>query len=134
MRAGWTDSAPGVVCRGRVDDEPSARSALQAALTGADLLVEARADAVLVDRLCDDLSRLGRVELRTRADDELVRLARLTDDGIAVLELLAVGLSLGEAGIRLHLSRRTTDRRLSEAKQALGIRGTVEAVALLRGS
>ncbi len=130
---GWAAATPHVACCGRVDDEASARAALRAALGGADLLVDARADAVLVDRLCDDLTRLGRVELHSAADDELHRLDQLTDDGVALLELLAAGLSLGEAAPRLHLSRRTADRRLAEAKRAVGVRGTVEAVALLRG-
>lgn len=131
---GWDPAAPGIACRGRVHDEASAGAALVAALAGADLLIDARADGALVDRLCDDLRRLGRVEHRPGDPGDDDPLDALDDDAIALLGLLAEGLSLGETAARLHLSRRTADRRLADARRTVGVHGTVEAVALLRGT
>jgi DNA-binding NarL/FixJ family response regulator len=131
---GWQGAGPETACRGSVTDYQSAAQALVAALDGADLLIEAHADAALIDRLCDDLRRLGRVDHRPGEPNDADPLDALDDDVIALLGMLADGLSLGECARRLHLSRRTADRRLADARAALGVRNTVEAVALLRGS
>ncbi len=56
----------------------------------------------------------------------------LPPESRAVLELLAAGLTLGDAATRLHLSRRTADRRLAQARQVLGVATTAQAVATLR--
>jgi DNA-binding CsgD family transcriptional regulator len=48
-----------------------------------------------------------------------------------LLELLAQGMTVGEAARRVFVSRRTADRRLAEARIALGVRTTTEAVARL---
>jgi DNA-binding NarL/FixJ family response regulator len=130
---GWAAAGPGAACRGTVTDESSARAALAAALSGADLLVEATATIEVVDRLCDDLRRLGTVDHRAGEPTDSGPLDDLADDEIALLGLLAGGLSLGAAATRLRVSRRTADRRLADAKQRLGARGTAEAVAILRG-
>jgi DNA-binding CsgD family transcriptional regulator len=55
------------------------------------------------------------------------------DDGHRrLLELLGLGLSVGEAASQLHLSRRTAERRLAEARAALGAATNAEAVVRLR--
>jgi DNA-binding NarL/FixJ family response regulator len=55
------------------------------------------------------------------------------DDGQRrLLELLGRGLSVSEAARRLHLSRRTAERRLAEARGALGAATNAEAVARVR--
>jgi DNA-binding NarL/FixJ family response regulator len=41
-------------------------------------------------------------------------------------------MTLGQAATELGLSRRTADRRLAEARLALGARRTTEAVVLAR--
>ena len=56
-------------------------------------------------------------------------LPALCADGRAILGLLAEGATLGAAAATLHLSRRTADRRLAEARAALRVERTVEAVA-----
>jgi DNA-binding NarL/FixJ family response regulator len=132
--AGWEGAGPQTASLGLVTDASSATQALVAALAGADLLIEAWADGSLVDRLCDDLRRLGRVVHRTGEPGDERAIDGLDDDVIALLSLLAQGVSLGDAAARLHLSRRTADRRLADARKVLGVRGTVEAVAALRGS
>lgn len=56
----------------------------------------------------------------------------LQPDGRAILGLLAEGSTLGAAAATLGMSRRTADRRLAEARAALQVERTVEAVARLR--
>jgi ATP/maltotriose-dependent transcriptional regulator MalT len=120
----------GAICVGVVDSAESAAGALLAALGGAGLVIEARADRETIDRLVDDLRRRGPVDHRVVAsvspDPEISVEAR------AILGLLAMGLSLGEAAHVLGLSRRTADRRLAEARQSLGVDRTTEAIARAR--
>lgn len=120
---GWRNQAS-VVCAGVVADAGDAAEALLAALAGAGLVLEIRADRELVDRLVDDLRRLGPVEHRTREPEPSL----LTREERDLLELLAQGITVGEASKRLHLSRRTADRRLAAARQKLGVVTTAEAV------
>lgn len=119
----------------RAADEASASAALLAALDGTRLVVHASAPRAVVDRLCDDLRRLARVDLvdasthlpspRTAADARPV----LPESGAELLDALAAGRTLGQAAASLGLSRRTADRRLAAARDALGARSTAEAVA-----
>ena len=48
-----------------------------------------------------------------------------------VIDLLTEGMTVEKAARRLFISRRTADRRLAEARIALGARTTTEAVARL---
>lgn len=131
-------AVPGHV-RAVVTDDASASAALLLALDGGLLLVHAPQGSATVDVLCDDLRRLARVDVvragdevpapRTSAEGDLV-----DDDGAAILRLLADGLTLGQAATRLGLSRRTADRRLAAAREALGARSTAEAVAVWSSS
>lgn len=58
----------------------------------------------------------------------------LDDAQRELLRLLGGGLSVGEAAARLHLSPRTAERRLAEARAALGAATNAEAVLrALRG-
>jgi DNA-binding CsgD family transcriptional regulator len=45
-----------------------------------------------------------------------------------LLELLLTGATIGEAARRLHISRRTADRRLAAARRALDAGTTAEAL------
>lgn len=123
--------APGrrSICRGVITSAADAGRALLVALEGRGLLVEARVDRVVVDRLVEDLRRLGPVDHRIvdpAAADEIDR------EGLAILAHLAEGLNLGEAAFQLGMSRRTADRRLAEARRALGAERTTEAIAKAR--
>jgi len=103
-----------------------AADALLAALGGAGLVVAGRAPREVLDRLLDDLRHIGPVEHRvgppTAAGPAVSEEARL------LMARLAAGMSLGEAAFELGLSRRTADRRLAEARRALGSERTAEAV------
>lgn len=58
---------------------------------------------------------------------------RLTSDQDALLKLLGEGLPIAEAARRLRLSRRTAERRLAEARSALGARTNAQAIVLASG-
>jgi DNA-binding CsgD family transcriptional regulator len=135
---GW-DVIPGLqlpVARGRrlallaeVAGAADAEAALLAALEGSGLILHARADREVIDRLVDDLRRLGPVDHRLREPEAG---PDLPAGAVRILELLAAGHSLGEAANRLGLARRTADRRLAAARQALGVERTTEAIARAR--
>jgi DNA-binding NarL/FixJ family response regulator len=57
----------------------------------------------------------------------------LDEDQRRLLGLLSRGLSVREAAKRLHLSRRTAERRLAESRAALGAATNAEAVLRARG-
>ena len=54
-----------IICTGRIRSADDARRALLAAVAGAGLMVTSSADAETLDRLVDDLRRLGPVERLT---------------------------------------------------------------------
>lgn len=124
---GWRRRGARVVCAGVVATSDDAAAAVLAAVDGAGLVVSARAPRAILDQLLDDLRRLGDVDHRPAVSEP-----RLQDDERALLELLAKGLSLGDAARRLHISRRTADRRLASARRAFGVSTTAEAVVRAR--
>lgn len=122
--AGLGDAVPRHVVE--VRDEPSAAAAVRTALAGGSLVVHAVAERSILDRLYDDLRRLGDVTVRT--DAEPSRADLLSTDESAILRRLAAGETLREIAASLHLSLRTADRRLASARTALGSSTTTEAV------
>ena len=128
--AEWDVSHQRIVCCGELGAEQDAMAAALAAARGAGLVVIDGSAPELTERLVEDLSRLGQVELGHRC--EPAPLDGLPADQRGLLEALAQGLSLGEAARQLHISRRTADRRLAAARAALGVRTTAEAVRLAR--
>lgn len=137
VNAGWRlepgfgpPHSPGRVVRsGTIRTSTEAGSAVLAALAGQGLVALAVAPRDVVDRLIDDLRRLGPVEHR------LARAQPAPDVGPearAILGLLAEGQSLGEAATILGISRRTADRRLAQGRLALGTKRTTEAIARAR--
>lgn len=123
----------GTVRVGVVASEADAAAAVLAAVSGFGVVVAGHAEREVLDRLCDDLRRLGPVDHRLPVpgrgpSGEDV----LPPDERALLGHLAAGLSLGEAAARLHVSRRTADRRLASARRRLGVDSTAEAVVLLQ--
>ena len=123
---GWsvsTDPRPGAVLELVVADDSSAAHAVLSAVAGHGLLVEASASQAIVDRLCDDLRRLGKLDHRIEVG------VVLSQDQHALLALLASGTTLGSAASQLHLSRRSADRRLASARDVLGVDSTSAALA-----
>lgn len=126
--AGWETSAPLAVCAGRVESAEDAAAALLAAVGGAGLVIHARAGREIVDRLCEDLRRLGSLDHRI---GEGARRPRLTREEQALAELLLGGASLAEAARRLAIARRTADRRMAAVRAKLGVQTTAEALVRL---
>ncbi len=112
----------------QVDSAEAAAEAVLAALSGVAMLVHATAKREVIDRLCDDLRRLGRLEHRVGADPR----GLLTLDQHALLLMLTEGATLGEAAAALHLSRRSADRRLAAARRSLEAGTTNAAVVAYR--
>jgi DNA-binding NarL/FixJ family response regulator len=52
----------------------------------------------------------------------------LTEEQLRLLSLLRQGVSVRDAARRLHISHRTAERRLAEAREALGAATNAEAV------
>lgn len=135
--AGWTvvsgwwlpSGDDRVVCTGTVASAEDAAAALLAVVAGAGLVAAGRAERDVVDRLCDDLRRLGRLDHRTASTP---RAPRLTSEEQALVDLLLRGKTLGEAARALLLSRRTADRRMASVRAKLGVRTTAEALVALR--
>ncbi len=113
-----------MLCAGIVSNADDARKVVLAALAGADLVVDCRADRAVTDTMCDDLHRLGRLDHRVAAANA----PSLDDDQRALLTAIADGGSLGSAAAELHLSRRSADRRVAAARLTLGAATTSEAV------
>lgn len=123
--SGWQARGPDTVCTGRVASAEEAAAALLAAVGGAGLVIDARADREIVDRLCDDLRRLGPLDHRVGAEGHRPRLTRQEQ---ALVDLLLAGATLGAAARELGLARRTADRRLASVRAKLGVRTTAEAL------
>lgn len=115
-----------VVRSGIVASVADARAALVAALAGQGVVVHATAARAVIDRLVDDLRRLGPVDHRVGVAIDVPALDREIRQ---LLGLLAEGQSLGEAAATLGLSRRTADRRLAEARRLLDTNRTTEAIS-----
>jgi DNA-binding NarL/FixJ family response regulator len=125
----WDVSAERWACIGGVDGEEAARAALVAVVRGASVVVcVEKAPPQVAAQFVEDLVRLNTVEQHRPALAD--PLARLDAEQRRLLELLAEGRSLGDAAEALHISRRTADRRLAEARRALGARTTAEAILL----
>jgi DNA-binding NarL/FixJ family response regulator len=127
--AGWIQPRGRIVCHGPVASDSDAVQALRAALEGAGVVVTASASRETIDRLVDDLRRLGPVEHVTA---DAPGPAVVAPERRRLLQLLAEGWTLGEAATELGWSRRTADRRLDAARRALGTETTAEAVAQAR--
>lgn len=127
--AGPFGAVPRDVRSGTVATAAEASSALLAILGGAGAVIHCVADRDVIDRLVDDLRHVGPVEQRRNTAEPA---PVLDQDERAILRCLAEGQTLGEAANTLGLSRRTADRRLADARRALGVERTVEAVAKAR--
>lgn len=122
---GWDRPARGVICVGRVATAAHAAAAVLCAVAGAGVVADAVAERDVIDRLCDDLARLGELDHRIGEPDA----PSLGPEERQLLALLLGGSTLGQAAQALHISRRTADRRLRAARDALGAQSTSGAVA-----
>ncbi len=128
----WDVSDQKLVLFGRVGDLDTAELAVHAAARGAGVVAIADAGSDVGRALMADLTRLGPV---TR-DPEAEVAEQATGDGTgallpeqrALLERLANGETIAAAAAAEFLSLRTANRRIAQAREALGVRTTREAV------
>lgn len=102
------------------------RAAVAVALRGGSVLT--RTDPDVLPIVVTDLGALGPVTAWVAGAADLPTVARLGPDHVGVLEVLATGGSTAEAASRLHLSQRSVERRLKEARTTLGVASVAEAV------
>ena len=131
---GWDVSVARLVLYGRVGDQDTAQLAVHAAARGAGLVAIVDPNTEVGRALLADLSRLGPVsddpEVEFGVADPGVDATRplLPPEQRALLERLANGETIAAAAAAEYLSLRTANRRIAQARDALGVRTTREAV------
>jgi DNA-binding CsgD family transcriptional regulator len=126
----WDVTDQRIVCTGQIELPAAVSDALLSVARGAGLVALLRCDARTKRSFLHDLRRIGPVELRT--EDEVSPILSLTEEQLRLIELLATGSTVGQAADRINRSRRTTDRLLAAARDALQVGTNAEAVTLLR--
>jgi len=129
---GWDLGATKLILFGRVPDTETVRLAVLAAARGAGVVAIVDPTGDVGRALVDDLSRLGPVyqdpDHEPEPDTESSVLSRLIPEQRALLERLADGETIAAAAAAEFLSLRTANRRIAQAREALGVRTTREAV------
>ena len=127
----WDVADQKVVLYGRVADLDTAELAVHAAARGAGLVAITDAGTDVGRALLADLGRLGPVtldpEAEVAAEDEQGGNTLLPEQR-ALLDRLANGETIAAAAAAEFLSLRTANRRIAQAREALGVRTTREAV------
>jgi hypothetical protein len=146
----WDVTSSRLVLFGRVPDVDTAELALLAAARGAGVIAIADVRAEVGRALLADLERIGPVSTDPDAPAATAATGPVSGSGAAVavpgasddhgagtplapeqralLERLAKGETIAAAAQAEFLSLRTANRRIAEARQALGVRSTREAV------
>jgi DNA-binding CsgD family transcriptional regulator len=119
--APWNVAHLRIVTWGVVAGEDDARGALLAGTRGAGVAAAFSHEGRLLERLYEDLRRLGPVDLRTGGGS-------LTAEDEQLLALLRAGHSQAQAAAALHYSSRTVKRRIARIRRTLGVDTTVEAL------
>ncbi|MEV4755144.1 LuxR family transcriptional regulator [Micromonospora sp. NPDC049559] len=128
----WDVSARRLVRYGRVDDAETVRLAVLASARGAGVVAVTDPAGEPGRALLADLGRLGPVSRDPRPERTPGALAGgpapLVPEQRALLERLANGETIAAAAAAEFLSLRTANRRIAQARQALGVATTREAV------
>ncbi|MFI6761374.1 LuxR family transcriptional regulator [Micromonospora sp. NPDC050417] len=128
---GWDLRSARLVLFGRVPDLDTARLVLLAAARGAGVVAIADPDTDAGRALLADLDRLGPVHRDADSGPDPAGAAvstPLVPEQRALLERLANGETIAAAAAAEFLSLRTANRRIAQAREALGVRTTREAV------
>ncbi|BCJ35394.1 hypothetical protein Athai_28970 [Actinocatenispora thailandica] len=132
--AAWDVAEQRLMLFGRVPDIDTAALAVLAAARGAGVVVIADDRSEPGRAVLADLSRIGAV-LRDPNVDPVDDAAGHGDDGLPLtdeqrqlLDRLGAGETIAAAAEAEFLSLRTANRRIAEARKALGVRTTREAV------
>ena len=133
----WDVSDQRLLLHGRVSDADTAELAVLAAVRGAAVIVITDPDADLGRAVLADLTRLGPVGRDGGAEPDPAPAGPgpgtvLLEEQRALLERLANGETIAAAAAAEFLSLRTANRRIAQAREALGVRTTREAVLAYR--
>jgi DNA-binding NarL/FixJ family response regulator len=132
----WDVSTARLVLYGRITDLDTAELAVHAAARGAGVVAITDLATEVGRALLADLARLGpvtrdpevEVEAQHQNDGEGGVVALLLPEQRALLDRLANGETIAAAAAAEYLSLRTANRRIAQARDALGVRTTREAV------
>jgi hypothetical protein len=130
----WDVAGYRLLLFGRVPDVETGALAVLAAARGAGVVVIADADADTGRAVLADLARIGPVIRDPDTDPDDAAAAAdggglpINDEQRALLDRLAAGETIAAAAEAEFLSLRTANRRIAEARKALGVRTTREAV------
>jgi DNA-binding NarL/FixJ family response regulator len=122
----WDVSAQRIACVGVVRDEPTSQAALTAAARGAALAVAITTEGAARHRLVEDLHKVSVPFAAAAPTDHAV--ASLEPLQHALLAALADGATVTAAAGASHVSRRTANRALADARSRLGVDSTASAV------
>ncbi|MFK3979901.1 LuxR family transcriptional regulator [Micromonospora sp. NPDC050397] len=128
---GWDVTSTRLLLFGRVPDLETVRLVLLAAARGAGVVAIVDPAGHVGRALVADLGRLGPVhrDPGTGPDPSGATAApQLVPEQRALLERLANGETIAAAAAAEFLSLRTANRRIAQAREALGVRTTREAV------
>ena len=109
-----------------VADRSDAETAVLCAVRGNGLLIRADAAPELIDDLVEDLGKIAPTSLLTRADA-----VALDVDTWRLLHALSGGMTVAAAARATHVSLRTANRRLTFAKDVLGVRTRAQLLRAL---
>ena len=134
--SGWDVTGRRLVLFGRVSDVDTGRLAVLAAARGAGVVAIADPATEVGRALLSDLGRIGPVLRDPDADPDPVAGPTdaasgglpLSPEQRALLDRLANGETIAAAAAAEFLSLRTANRRIAQAREALGVRTTREAV------
>lgn len=130
--AQWDVTEARIVLYGRIADTDTAQLALLAAVRGAGVVVVVDTGTEIGRAVVADLARLGPVISDPDQDLDVAEDAGagppLAPEQRALLDRLAAGETIAAAAAAEFLSLRTANRRIADARAALGVRTTREAV------
>ncbi len=118
-----------------VESEADIAALVDRAASGMRVVIVAEGSGPVLELLVGELRRVGRVTIH-RPGEPMTFVPdgppSLPADSRELLTVLADGVSLGEAARQLHMSRRTADRRLADARRALNVSTTAQLIAALQ--
>lgn len=121
----WDLTSRRWICVGRVADLASARAALAALARGVGLAVALSLEGRSHQRFLEDLHKIGRP---VRYESAAPRPPEIGPTHEALLDALAAGATVTAAAEQIHVSRRTANRLLTDARTVLGVETTAEAI------
>lgn len=125
----WDLSQQRIVCVGVVRTSADAATAITAVARGAGVAIAVELAPGERHRLLQDLERT-RMTAGPSPRPATAWLAALSADQRTLLDALVDGSTVTAAAARLHVSRRTANRLLAEARSTLGVSTNAEAVDL----